>query len=495
MPTAMPSKRRLHAERLRLPGRRGEQLVEQHLQRRVDRVDRRPSCAAGTSRSTSTWRTSSITCEPAYHFCVHRRAGVGELAAELQRRLLAVQELRDEVRELVPRGLAAGRPRRRPSGEHATAGARRRSCGMNHSSRGSGMRPVDVRPRRSTGPSCRARRGRAAPRPRCRTPTSSAGRAARRRRAASRSAGDLRLVDEVDDLEVADLAAVLGENRLHACEVLLWACVRGRRRGRGGSSALTSSLRRRTSAGARRSAGRSARRRTRPTRSGRRWRRSASAACAGRSPAGRRPALMPSRSSAAPARRRCGACVVVGRLLLGQRRRSSSSSSKSERSSSRAYVRVLGEHVDDGVDPAVEPLDRRAAGGERAHQRAPRCARGCARRRRRRAAPCCGSGGRATTCSSPTASATSARPMPAKPRRANSSSAQSRILSRDGCRGLLRAPSSTVRSVPDTDRSVGSQPRRPRACGSRSARVAQHREHRRPAAGADLADTSKPCRR
>src|SRR4029077_10971769 len=39
---------------------------------------------------------------------VHRRAAVDELTAELERRLLAVQQLRDQVRELVPRRLPAG---------------------------------------------------------------------------------------------------------------------------------------------------------------------------------------------------------------------------------------------------------------------------------------------------------------------------------------------------------------------------------------------------
>jgi len=37
------------------------------------------------------------------------RKAVDELAAELQRRLLAVEELRDQVRELVPGRVAAGR--------------------------------------------------------------------------------------------------------------------------------------------------------------------------------------------------------------------------------------------------------------------------------------------------------------------------------------------------------------------------------------------------
>ena len=47
----------------------------------------------------------------------------------------------------------------------------------------------------------------------------------------------------------------------------------------------------------------------------------------------------------------------------------SSSSSNSERSSRRACDGARAEQVDDGVDPAIEPLDRRAAGRQRAHQR------------------------------------------------------------------------------------------------------------------------------
>ena len=54
-----------------------------------------------------------------------------------------------------------------------------------------------------------------------------------------------------------------------------------------------------------------------------------------------------------------------------------------------------------------------AAAGQRAHQRAPRCGRGCAPRPRRRAAACSGSGGRATTSRARPPRRPRARPTPA----------------------------------------------------------------------------------
>ena len=98
---------RLHAQRLHLPRRRLEQHVEQDLERRVDRMD-------GADLALQELREHLDVAHLVDHLRagvelrVHRRARIGELPAQLQRRLLAVQELGEQVRELVERGAPAG---------------------------------------------------------------------------------------------------------------------------------------------------------------------------------------------------------------------------------------------------------------------------------------------------------------------------------------------------------------------------------------------------
>ncbi len=109
----------LHAERLQLPRRRREQLVEQDLDGRRDRVEH-AHLAREELRDHLDVADLVDHLRAGVPLLVHRRARVGQLAAELQGGLLAVQELRHRVRELVARGVAAGRRRRRPcSCEHA----------------------------------------------------------------------------------------------------------------------------------------------------------------------------------------------------------------------------------------------------------------------------------------------------------------------------------------------------------------------------------------
>ena len=97
----------LHAERLQLPRARLEQLVEEDLDRRADRVE--DAHLAGQELRDHLDVAHLVDhLRAGVPLLVHRRAGVGELTAELERRLLAVEELRHRVRELVPRRLAAG---------------------------------------------------------------------------------------------------------------------------------------------------------------------------------------------------------------------------------------------------------------------------------------------------------------------------------------------------------------------------------------------------
>jgi hypothetical protein len=133
----------LHAERLGLPRRRRQQAVEQHLQGRINGVQGAHLALQelrehlGVAHFVDDLRAGG-------ELGVHRRARVGELAAELHRRLLAVQELRDQVRELVPRRFLAGRLVGAHLGEdrrhEQRADARQEPLVARE-----GMRPVDVR--------------------------------------------------------------------------------------------------------------------------------------------------------------------------------------------------------------------------------------------------------------------------------------------------------------------------------------------------------------
>ena len=298
---------------------------------------------------------------------VHRRAGVGELAAELHRRLLAVQELRHQVRELVPRGLAAGRPRRRPSSVRIDGSSSAPSRGMNHSSRGNGVSTSRCRSRRSTGPSCRARRGCAAPRPRCRTPRSSADRAARRRRAGcaarrppsrrrSRPPRTRRTARRYSDriFSVIVPSSVLLARR---CAAPTEAVVQQRFDSRPCAGAPRP---------ARTAAGRAARRRTRPRRSGRRSGRSRLCSVCGML-ATRNAPLLHALAQQAGRRAEDALDASASAARSSSRAPVSSSSSNSERSSRRAYVGCSPSSVDDACRasgrsaPAASPPAASAA--------------------------------------------------------------------------------------------------------------------------------------
>src|SRR5262249_49098873 len=175
---------------------------------------------------------------------VHGGTAVDELAAELERRLLAVQELGDQVRELVPGGLAARRLVGANLGEHAR---QQRGADLRHEPLVPGQRggPVEIL---------------------LRVPLAALAALVESAQLLDLAAVlpgpvqlerhvdvellaqplDLGLVDELDHLEVADRAAIVLENHLHQRvppDPGVWGATTRPRC----SSARTSALRRRTS--------------------------------------------------------------------------------------------------------------------------------------------------------------------------------------------------------------------------------------------------------
>ena len=328
-----------------------------------------------------------------------RRAGVGELAAELERRLLAVQELRERVRELVERGLAAGRLVGAHARSGSTAGAAgpraagttRRAgtaCDQSMSVLGvplpllaalvegaqlldlAAVLPGPVQVERHVDVELAAQRRRCC--------ASSTTRRPRSRRA---SGGTPRESSPSAPLLVVLVRARRGATRPEA------------ERARGP----------RACAGAPRSASKTvlaqhlvaelARREGEDGQPDQRWQQ-----CAERCAARKRPALMPSRSSApTPPMMRCDR-VAAPRCSSG--RSPGELVVLEERAQQQARVgrvaRRAGRRARRASARAARPGRRRAASAR--IEPLPRCGRGCAPPPRRRAAPCCGSGGRATTC-------------------------------------------------------------------------------------------------
>ena len=264
---------------------------------------------------------------------VHLVADVHELAAELERGLLAVQELREHVVELVERG----RLLRRLVLARQRAGLRQqRGLRVQHPVvLADRQRPVEVASPRSTARPCPSRRARAAPRPRCRTPRSSGSSSGTslsilpRRRAISASSTNS-ITSKLPKRLRCDSSSffMTGDSpswaRVRAREPVRAACLDlalAARDGFGGEE-------RRAEDGLAELAGREVVDGGADQRSGRRRARRPGGARRGRRPRRAAPRRAPTRRSM-----RASTSASAGRLV-----RRSSSSSKSERSSRRAVV-------------------------------------------------------------------------------------------------------------------------------------------------------------